>query len=181
MPFCTYIIYVPITGCISPGTDRNQVGPLPMHSYSAGSATRPRGSHLQGRETTFRSRTRTRNRVRPLRVHSPREDGRIRARKGNLQCCGTLNLCITGTSTAAPTCAALSKVTSSQCLSCSLSGSPTAEPTSVLSCSPSASPTLEQSSRRSTTPTSAPSSTPTLRQQTHQLYCPKAAPVFFLF
>ena len=42
MLFCTNFIYVPITGCISPGTDRNQVGPLPMHSSSAGGATRPR-------------------------------------------------------------------------------------------------------------------------------------------
>ena len=57
MLFCTYFIYVPITGCISPGTDRNQVGPLPMHSSSAGGATRPRGGHLQCRGTTFSCRT----------------------------------------------------------------------------------------------------------------------------
>jgi hypothetical protein len=54
MLFCTNFIYVPITGCISPGTDRNQVGPLPMHSSSAGGATRPRGGHLRGRGTTLK-------------------------------------------------------------------------------------------------------------------------------
>ena len=50
-------IYVPVTGRISPGTDRNQVGPLPMHSFSAGGSIRARGGHFQGRGTTFRCKT----------------------------------------------------------------------------------------------------------------------------
>ena len=52
-----HFIYVPVTGRISPGTDRNPVGPLPMHSSSAGGPTRARDGRLKGRGTTFRCRT----------------------------------------------------------------------------------------------------------------------------
>ena len=55
MPFCTYFIYVPVTGRISPGMDQNPVGPLSLHSSSAGGPVRARGGHLQGRGTNLPS------------------------------------------------------------------------------------------------------------------------------
>ena len=54
--FCMNVIcflHVPVTGRIFPATARKPVGPLPMHSASAGYQDLARRGHLQRRGTTF--------------------------------------------------------------------------------------------------------------------------------
>ena len=46
-------LHVPVTGRIFPATARKPVGPLPMHSASAGDQDLARRGHLQRRGTTF--------------------------------------------------------------------------------------------------------------------------------
>jgi hypothetical protein len=45
--------HVPVTGRIFPAMARKRVGPLPMHSASAGDQVGARGCQLQRRGTTF--------------------------------------------------------------------------------------------------------------------------------
>ena len=46
-------LHVPVTGRIFPAMARKPVGPLPMHSASAGDEDLARRGHLQRRGTTF--------------------------------------------------------------------------------------------------------------------------------
>ena len=46
-------LHIPVTGRIFPATARKPVGPLPMHSTSAGDEDLARRGHLQRRGTTF--------------------------------------------------------------------------------------------------------------------------------
>ena len=46
-------LHVPVTGRIFPATARKPVGPLPMHSASAGDEDLARRGNLQRRGTTF--------------------------------------------------------------------------------------------------------------------------------
>ena len=46
-------VYVPATGCIFPAAYRNQVGPLPTHSASAGDEVGARGDQLLRGGATF--------------------------------------------------------------------------------------------------------------------------------
>ena len=45
--------HVPVTGRIFPPMARKRVGPLPMHSASAGGQVTARGGQLKRRGTTF--------------------------------------------------------------------------------------------------------------------------------